>query len=57
MREKPYYNLISEEHIEAEPCPQCGSLKRVQECWCEFGHGWLPDDYQYVTKCVCEGDD
>ena len=55
MRLKPYYNFISEVKLEAkEPCPKCEGLERVEQCFVEFGHGWLPDDYQYVTKCVCE---
>ena len=53
-RLKPYSNLISERVIEAElPCSECDSVKVVEECWCEFGHGYLPDDYVNVTRCEC----
>jgi len=53
-RLKPYYNLISECEIETElPCADCDSVKVVEECWCEFGHGYLPDDYVNVTRCEC----
>lgn len=55
-RLKPYYNLINERSIQSkQPCAHCDSEKAVEECWCEFGQGLVPDDYVYVSRCKgCE---
>lgn len=53
-RLKPYFRLVASEETRGDtPCPRCGSHERIQDTWVEGGHGWLPDDYEYVVRCEC----